>query len=51
MTVKDLINKLNTLPQDAIVLISAINWDDDIDNVDFEATDIYETYNNKIVIE
>lgn len=51
MTVKDLINKLNTLPQDATVLISARNWDSDDMYVDFKATDAWETNNNSIVIE
>lgn len=51
MTVKDLINKLNTLPQDATVLISARNWDSDDMYVDFKAIDAWETNNNSIVIE
>lgn len=51
MTVKDLINKLNTLPQDATVLISARNWDSDDIDMDFKAIDAWETYDNKIVIE
>ena len=51
MTVKDLINKLNTLPQDATVLISARNWDSDDMYVDFNATDAWEGVDDKVVIE
>ena len=51
MTVKDLINKLNTLPQDATVLISTRNWDSDSVYGDFNATDAWEGFDNKVVIE
>ncbi len=51
MTVKDLINKLNTLPQDATVLISARNWDSDDVYMDFNARDVWEGYKNKVIIE